>query len=352
MARKLSLPLLSLILAALSLTLIQSIAPKIVAQHFLHYLLSFIIFFLSSRLSFQELIRYRYLLYTGLIILLILTLLIAPNIKGSRRWLELPGLTFQASQFAIPIVLLTIAPCINKKKLQYKELGRLLGILGLPALLIFLQPDLGSSIIYSVVIASFFLFQKISQQQFLLFLISGILFSLMAWILLLKPYQKQRLLSFFDQSGQADNYNAEQALIAVGSGKFWGRGLGEGVQSQLKFLPENKTDFVFAAFSEETGFVGTTALLSIYYLLIISLLRIAGGSSQSSEEFYTLATALFLTIQIFINIGMNMGLMPITGITLPLFSHGGSSTVAILFQLGIVQSIARAQKRRPLRYLA
>lgn len=352
MARKLIIPLLSIVLAALSLVLIQSIAPEIVTQHFLHYLAGFAIFFIVSRLSFQQLLNYRMLLFSGLVLFLCLTLLIAPSIKGSRRWLELPGFTLQVSQLAIPIVLLSISTFIQKKKMKTKKLIILLTFIALPALLIFLQPDLGSTIIYTAVVSSFFLFQKISKEQFVFFIVAGLVFSLIAWLILLKPYQKQRLLSFFDQSGQADNYNAEQALIAVGSGRFWGRGLGEGVQSQLQFLPENKTDFVFAAFSEETGFVGTTALLSIYYLLIISLLRIAGASSNTSEEFFVLATALFLTLQIFINVGMNMGLMPITGITLPLFSHGGSSTVAILFQLGIVQSIARAQKRRPLRYLA
>lgn len=156
-----------------------------------------------------------------------------------------------------------------------------------------------------------------------------------------KPYQKQRITSFIDsnQDIQNSSYNARQALIAAGSGQLIGRGLGQGIQSHLKFLPERQTDFIFASLAEEFGFIGSIIVVLIYLLLINLIIRVGLKSSSKPEYYFCMSTAIMTAFQVGINIGMNIGLMPITGLTLPLLSYGGSSLLSLMAMFAVVQSI-------------
>jgi rod shape determining protein RodA len=178
------------------------------------------------------------------------------------------------------------------------------------------------------------------------------------WFLVFKDYQKNRLLGFLNlHQASADlqitaqetssAYNARQALIAVGSGQFWGRGIGQGVQSHLRFLPERQTDFIFASFAEEWGFVGAIFLLLMYFLLLFFLLYLAYKVDDFGQKLYLLVLFAMFLVQIFINIGMNLAILPITGITLPFLSYGGSSVISLFFALSIAQSIASDFKKKP-----
>ena len=172
----------------------------------------------------------------------------------------------------------------------------------------------------------------------------------------LEDYQKSRLTSFSQINQQTElmletdanqdaAYNARQALIAVGAGQLWGQGLGRGSQSHLKFLPERQTDFIFASFAEEWGFLGSSLILTLYLLLLAFLLYIAINEADQAKQLYVLTVFMMFFVQIFINIGMNLALVPITGITLPFLSYGGSSILSLFFTLALVQRVVFEQEK-------
>ncbi|MBU0579337.1 FtsW/RodA/SpoVE family cell cycle protein [Patescibacteria group bacterium] len=179
----------------------------------------------------------------------------------------------------------------------------------------------------------------------------GIIFS---WMLVLKPYQKQRITSFINskQDLQGSSYNARQALIAAGSGQLLGKGLGQGVQSHLRFLPERQTDFIFASLAEEFGFIGAIVVISLYVALI-SFIIITGRKTSSPLALrYCMAIAIMTTMQAGINISMNIGILPITGLTLPLLSYGGSSILSLSFMFAVIQSIANQTQPKAVLHLS
>jgi rod shape determining protein RodA len=208
--------------------------------------------------------------------------------------------------------------------------------------LIFVQPDLGSALVVLSIFISSILFSKISFKQFTTLLLSALLLIPLFWFFL-HDYQRMRVVHFlnpyFDPLGEG--YNLIQSKIAVGSGGFLGRGLGRGTQSHLAFLPERYTDFIFASLAEELGFVGSLTLIVLYLILFLRMLKIASLSKE--RPYFLLAVSIFfyLFFQTIVNIAMNIGLMPITGITLPLVSYGGSSLVTTMISLGILENISR-----------
>jgi rod shape determining protein RodA len=223
-----------------------------------------------------------------------------------------------------------------------RQLAQFSVLAGLPAVLIFLEPELGTTIVYVIAVGSVFLLGKTRLSYILLSIVFIVTTSFVGWNFLLHPYQKARITSFFGGSQQTANgtsYNAQQALIAVGSGEVYGRGIGQGVQSHLRFLPERQTDFVFASFAEEMGLLGALPVVLFYAGLVFFILFVGIKSESLTAQYFCFMTATMIAVQSGINIGMNMGLLPITGITLPFFSYGGSSILALCFQIGCVQSI-------------
>lgn len=270
-------------------------------------------------------------IYGLVLLLLLLPLLIGIVSHGASRWLSLGWGQFQPSEIIKPWLIVAIGAMIKDFKIKGKNWLIVLALIGLPSILIASQPDLGNAIVLGLTLflmaGKYFGWKWLVASLLLAGLISPLVFSQ------LKFYQKERIWSFADptRDPQGSSYNQIQAKIAIGSGQFWGKGLGKGTQTQLEFLPEAHTDFIFATIAEELGFVGVVILVTAYFYLFYFIFDL--GSDGSLIVF---GLGLQLFIQTVINLGMNLQLMPITGITLPFISVGGSSLVASLMSLGLI----------------
>lgn len=273
---------------------------------------------------------------------------LGPSIRGATRWIFIGGQQFQPSELAKPLFLLAFSYFLTHyppRKLQYVPLH--LALFAVPFLLVFKQPDLGSSMVYG----SFFLAQLLAAGFSVWLLALAIVIAVSAFPFIwsiLAPYQRARIETFLNPAldPKGAGYNALQAMIAVGSGQLIGRGLGRGTQSHLRFLPEYHTDFIFATLIEELGFLGGFILLMLYALLLLRIAAPLFGSKTKDSKTQIYATGLFgmLLCQIFVNAGMNMGLIPITGITLPLVSYGGSSILSTAVAFGFLWAL---QEKEP-----
>jgi len=271
--------------------------------------------------------------------------------RGAVRWIQIGQFTFQPSEIVKPLLVLFLAGFYTRYKIQDTRYKILSFALFLPViLLIFKQPDLGSSL---VVLAIWVGILFAVGLNFKLFAVCCLLFAVCSPLVwrFLKDYQRARVLSFLNPYSDplGTGYNVIQAVISVGSGKFFGRGLGRGTQSHLYFLPERHSDFIFASLAEELGFLGASLLLVFYFLLLFQILKIA---KNAADDFgFLIVTGVFshLSFQILVNIGMNLGLLPITGITLPLVSTGGSSLLATMVSLGLVENVGRSRRLEEVR---
>jgi len=340
--------LLLFLISVLGLASVWSIAPEIFLEQLLFLIIGFVVFFLFSRIDLGIFESVSWFLYFAALFLLILTFLFGQFSRGATRWLQLGILTFQPSEIVKPLLVLFLAGFLAKS--ENLRLPRFLAgflLFLIPVFLIFKQPDLGSSL----VVFSSFLGIFLGSGASLRFII-GVFFLIALFIpatwQFLADYQKARISTFLNP--QLDplgaGYNQLQAMIAVGSGKFLGRGLGKGIQSHLAFLPEYQTDFIFASFVEEFGLIGGFTLLLFYFLLLYKILKIARQTSYFYGKLVALGVFSMLCFQIFINVGMNMGLTPITGITLPFISVGGSSIISLMICLGLVEAAACSRKSK------
>ncbi len=306
------------------------------------------------RVRFARIRRFAPHAYVTLIVFLLLTLAFGRLAGGATRWISVGGLfNIQISQIAIPAVALFIPWVLEKGALErWEGLLAAVGIVLLPTLLIFVEPDLSTSIILLLSIGTAIFFSPVALRKIGIVLGIGLLSAIVSWFFVLQPYQKARVLSFagIDQQPAA-TYNATQSQIAVGSGQLLGRGLGQGVQSHLRFLPERQTDFIFASLAEELGFFGTIFVISCYAFLALASFRIAEQSSEWPAAFFAYGISAYIAIQTVINIGMNIGLVPVTGVTLPFLSYGGSSLLANALSLGILSRIALEHERPSLRHI-
>lgn len=331
-----------ILLSAISLITLRSVAPSLLPIQATFVGLGTIAFLVSWQIGFDWWLSQRWLLYTGLIFLLILTLLLAEATRGAVSWIEIGGIRVQGSQLAGPIVGLVLAQFVAQKGLNTpKAIAMFLGLLMIPASLIVIAPDLGTTVILLISMMGIALVSNMDTKWIAGGAAVGVLVMSIAWLFFLAPYQKARITSFIQPTGdiQGSGYNARQALIAVGSGQLLGRGIGQGIQSHLRFLPERHTDFIFASIAEEWGFVGSILVILLYFVLIGTYLFKAWQIEESAAYYFLVATAFFFLFQVMVNIGMNMQLMPITGITLPFISYGGSSFLAFCFHCGVAQSI-------------
>jgi rod shape determining protein RodA len=343
----------------ISLTTLRSIVPDLLYKQALSFALAFLVFFLAWKTPFTFHLQVSKWLYLLLNLLLLFLLIYGSVTRGISAWLVLPfGFKFQPSQLAVPVVALYLLNFFrSEKQFTWFLLLKTLLIVAFPSVLILAQPDFGTALVFMAAMAIFLFFNRLNLKQsfaLLTLILVGVLF---LWTLVFKDYQKNRLLGFLHlyqtqtvvQSGAQESssaYNARQALIAVGSGQFWGRGLGQGVQSHLRFLPERQTDFIFASFSEEWGFVGAFFLLALYFVLLAYLFYFAIKAEDFGQKLYLLVLFMMFLTQILINIGMNLAILPITGITLPFLSYGGSSVISLFFALGVAQSIIASLKKK------
>lgn len=342
-------PLVILILSLLSILTLSSIAPTLAPKQLIFFMIGFGVFFLVSKIQFKRLLKLSLVFYILNIVLLIAVLILAPITRGTSRWIDIGGFfAIQPSQLAIPATSLFLINFFKDKSLtKIKNLLLFLVYTAIPGLLILIEPDLGTTVVYltSIAIIIFLSKTKIRHIAPLLFLgIAGIIFS---WNFVFEPYQKSRITSFIAPNEDRDaSYNAQQSLIAAGSGKLTGKGLGQGIQSHLRFLPERQTDFVFASFAEEFGFIGSSLLIFLYFILVSTTISTAKKSQETTKKYFCYVVAIMTTFQIGVNIGMNIGILPITGITLPFISYGGSSILSLIIMFGIIQSIRIHQKQK------
>lgn len=288
-------------------------------------------------------------LYAGLVISLALVLKFGLLVLGARRWFNLGIINFQPTEFAKLILILVLARFFSARRGEIKNWQNILLSLTyalIPVILIARQPDLGSAIILMAVWFGMLAVSRVQKKVFFYILIALAVFSAGAWKFALHDYQKHRLETFLNPKldPRGRGYNVQQAIIAVGSGGLKGTGLGRGLQSSLKFLPERQTDFVFASTAEELGLVGTLVIMLLYCVMLYRLLIIYRRSRDDTGRFMVVGIFFMIFSQAAINIGMNIGLLPVTGIPLPLISYGGSSLLTTAMALGIAESVANRSK--------
>jgi rod shape determining protein RodA len=308
-----------------------------------------VIYLFFAFYDYHRLAKFNRISYFVILALLIFVLVFAREIKGSTRWIDFGFFQLQPAEFAKIVVILGLSRWMYLKRGQinsWKNIIITAVYTLIPAILIMREPDLGSSVILIGVWAGLLLISPMSKKYIVTLVLMAVILSGIGWQFGLHDYQQRRIEVFLnpDLDPRGQGYNVRQAIIAVGSGQLFGRGLGQGLQGQLNFLPERQTDFIFASASEEIGFLGVAGLLALYCFLFLRLLSIM-KMAKDDLAFYIVGGVLFMLFgQVLINIGMNIGLMPVTGIPLPFLSYGGSSLIVVMISLGIVQNIAKQSK--------
>jgi len=282
----------------------------------------------------------------GVALALLALVLVAHPVMGARAWFSLGPISFQPADLAKLAIIALLAKYLSRR---YVEIGdyRHLIVSGaytlLLAGLIVIEPDMGNAIIFATLWLGMMLVSGISKKHLALLGILGLVVASTLWFGGLKSYQRARIISFVNPAADihGSGYNAYQAKIAVGSGEMFGKSIGYGTQSKLRFLPEYQTDFIFAAFAEEWGFVGVALLFAVYALLFTRLAQIARAAATNFDAFFTLGVLILFAAHLFLHVGISLGLLPVTGQTIPFMSSGGSHLVLEFAALGIITSLAR-----------
>jgi rod shape determining protein RodA len=329
----------SAILIVISLVVLNSISASIFPQYFAFIILGFLVFLFFLQIDFEVLVAFSKIIYILSIVFLFIPLIIGQVTRGSIRWIPIGQLTLQPSELVRPFLILFFAVYLTETELNVKRFVWGIFYMALPLALILIQPSLGVAILTGIGFLGVVLASSIDKK----YLLAGFaMISFLAPFLykILQPYQKQRVVSFLDPSTDPTGvgYNSIQSMISVGAGKLLGRGLGKGVQTQLAFLPEKHTDFIFAAIAEELGFVGSMFLLVIIFFLLYRIAIISGKAKSPAARAFVSGVFLVLFIESMIHIGMNMGIFPITGVPLPLVSAGGSSFIATMIMLAVTMN--------------
>jgi rod shape determining protein RodA len=335
----------TILLISLGVLVIYSSDPKLALQQMLIAFLGLIFFWFFSQIElkyYQDYIKYAYFIF---LVLLVVVFIIGFETRGSIRWIPLGPFQFQPSEFIKPVVILVLAKFWSENCSNWKNIIKSILIVLPAGILIFRQPDLGTTLTIIMIWFATLIGSNISIVKLIIMGFVSVILIPIGWVFL-KDYQKSRVISFLfpEQDPLGVGYNAIQSTIAVGSGGLFGRGLGRGTQSRLQFLPEFRTDFIFASIVEELGFIGSMILLFLYSIIIGRCLRIINNTNNSFDCLVVMGVLGMLFFQIIVNIGMNIGILPITGITLPLLSYGGSSLLVTLICLGLVCSVSRTYK--------
>jgi rod shape determining protein RodA len=294
---------------------------------------------------------YRFLkVYAGItyassiVLLLLVRTPLGSTVKGSQRWFELFGFQLAPSEFAKLALIVMLAAYLSEVRgeLALRDVLRAAGLAAVPGLLVFLQPDLGTSIVFIAILVGILVVAGTRPRYLLVLALIAMLLVFAGFqVGLVKEYQLDRLQAFLDSTNatEAARYNREQAEIAIGSGGLFGLGYLKGTQTNLDFVPEQHTDFIFTVVGEEFGFVGAMTLLGLYGVLVWRAIRIAIISKDAFGTYLAVGIASMLALQMFVNVGMTIGIMPITGIPLPLVSYGGSSLLVTCAAIGMLESV-------------
>ncbi|PKN25885.1 MAG: rod shape-determining protein RodA [Deltaproteobacteria bacterium HGW-Deltaproteobacteria-22] len=325
-----------------------SFSAPLFTQQIYWIFLGFSAFFITATIDYRFYDRAANLLYILGIISLVAVLVLGRMFFGSRRWLNIGPLVIQPSELMKIIIILTMAhyvnasPPKNDEGRSLKELAVPAFLVGLPALLILIQPDLGTMMIILLVFFSIMFLLKLRVRSLLTLAASALVLLPLIWTFVLQEYQKSRILVFLDPASDptGDGWHIRQSMFAIGSGQFFGKGFMAGTQSQYQFLPAQWSDFPFAVWAEEWGFLGAVLLCSLYFVLVAWALRMAVTTRDRFASTICLGVGAMFFWHTIINMGMVMGLLPIVGVTLPLFSHGGSSMLTFMVSAGLLMSVS------------
>ncbi len=299
--------------------------------------------FLVSLINYQAMLEQVHWMYIASVASLVSVLVFGQKYLGARRWIKMPGFHFQPSEWVKLILILAMARYfaeMRHKELSWPDFIKAGMVVGIPMLMVLAQPDMGTALTYlPIAVVGLFLGGLRLKQALIVLVLGGIM--LPVGLRVMKPYQRERLTSFMnpDADKQGSGYQVIQSQIAVGSGGIWGKGTAKGSQTHLAYLPVPQTDFIFAAFSEEHGFVGALGVLLLYFMVLMRLTQNAQTAPDRAGAFIVMGVVAVLSFHILVNIGMVVGFMPVTGIPLPLMSYGGSSVLFMFLALGIVMNI-------------
>jgi rod shape determining protein RodA len=308
--------------------------------------------------------RYWRALYGAMVGVLFLVFAAGEATRGSRRWINISFFRFQPSEFGKLLLVLSLAGFLASRSKRLGEAKTVLAAVGLavlPALLVFAEPDVGTTLVYGAVLAACLFVAGVRWAHLAaLGAITVLAAVVVLWaapaagVHVLKPYQVTRLTGFLNPSENqnSDTYNEHQSIIAVGSGGLHGRGVAGATQTSLDYLPAHSTDFAFASFAEQHGFVGAAILLALYLLVVWRALRIVAGARDGFGAIAAGGIVVAFLFQVFVNVGMTIGIAPITGIPLPFVSVGGSSMIANLLAIGVLQAICARSRENGRRRLA
>lgn len=292
---------------------------------------------------------FSWTLYFFGLLLLVLVLFIGKQSGGSVRWIDLKFFQLQPSEIFKLILIIVLANFLSSRSenFRFKDFFCTLVIIAIPTILVLIQPDFGTALVLVIIGLVMLIVSGIDKIYFFILTILGAISSPLIWFFVLKDYQKQRLVTFLNPQADpfGEGYSVLQSIIATGSGMITGRGLGGGVQSQLKFLPVPHSDFIFAVFSEQMGFIGGLIILGLFLFLVLKIIKIAKIASDRFGYLISIGVLSLILFQLLVNIGMNIGMMPVTGIPLPFVSYGGTALIIVFILVGILQSMIIRQKK-------
>ena len=302
--------------------------------------------FLFAKIDYHKLIDFVPWAYGVCLLALVAVLAVGQKVLGAKRWIRLGPVHFQPSEWVKLVLILAVARYfanLGGRSLSWKDIFKAFALVGLPMVLVLKQPDLGTTLTYTPILIAGLLLGGINLRQALVLGTCALALVAGVWMSgkLLKPYQKARLTSFIDPGSdpRGAGYQLLQSKIAVGSGGVWGKGAAKGTQTQGDFLPIPHADFIFAAFSEEHGFVGAVSVLLLYFFILMRLIQNAQTAADLSGSLIIMGVVAVLAFQIAVNVGMVIGFMPVTGIPLPLMSYGGSSVLFTFLALGVAMNV-------------
>jgi rod shape determining protein RodA len=295
--------------------------------------------------DYRVIIQYAYIIYSFIIALLVLVFFVGSSSHGAQRWIGGGFLAVQPSELMKVVIIIALARYFDNHKsnepYKLRELLIPLLIVGVPFMLILKQPDLGTALILIVLFISIVFFMGVNRRSIIFALASGLILIPVGWFFL-KDYQRERLITFLNPESDplGSGYHIIQSKIAIGSGEIFGKGFLSGSQTQLKFLPEQQTDFVFSVFAEEWGFIGSIILIVMFIVIIFWGLKIALQARDLLGTIIAFGVTVLISWEVFINIGMVLGILPVVGIPLPFFSYGGSAMLSLMAAMGLLINVS------------
>lgn len=337
-----------LLLGLINLYSATRVAPRGLYQQQLTWLgLGLVLFVVTAVVDYRLFERFAPFIYGACLTLLVAVLIFGKSVNGSRRWIGIASFGIQPSELMKLGMIVMLSKLLSGDLLEMRArslqlVGTISAIILVPAGLIYLEPDLGTTILLYLIGTSMVLLSTIGGRAKLGVLAVAPLLALGRLAFGIKAYQKQRLLSFLDPSSDPSGagYHARQSVYAIGSGRWTGKGWLHGTQNQLRFLPEHWTDFPFAVWAEEWGFIGSLVLLGCYLFVILWALGVSATARDRFGQVLALGIGAFLFWPVIVNIGMVTGVMPVVGVTLPLVSYGGSSLLSVMIGLGLLMNVS------------